>query len=150
MAKKLQHSQDAASKSVGNTRRRRAALTPEEKKRQRRKALGFWYTFKDGRALSLAFFKRNAWLILLTMVALVWLMSQRYSNQSKMQEIKTLEKELRRAESDELDAKAEYMSLIRENEMRKLMDKAGLDLDYQEKPPYVVAAERDAAPQPAK
>lgn len=118
-------------------RRRTAAKEPEKAPKKRRRS-GLWYTIKDGRSMSLTFFKRNGWLILLAMVAVIWLISQRYSNQSRMEEIKGLEKELRRAESRKLDAKAEYMSLIRESRMRQLMDSNNLRISYQEQPPYIL------------
>lgn len=108
------------------------------KKRRRRKGLGAWYMLKDGRSMSLTFFRRNGWLILLAVVAVIWLISQRYSNQSRMEKIKSLEKELTRAESEKLDAKADYMSLIRETRMRELMQQKRLDLQYQETPPCVI------------
>lgn len=104
----------------------------------RRRSPNAWNRIRDGRSMSLTFFKHNGWLILLAMAAVIWLISQRYSNQSRMEQIKALEKELRRAESQKLDAKAEYMSLIRESEMRRLMQDKGLNLDYQERPPYTL------------
>lgn len=115
---------------------KKAGQTPD--RRRRHKGLGAWYMLKDGRSMSLSFFKRNGWLILMAMVAVIWLISQRYSNQSRMEHIKGLQKELRRAESEKLDAKADYMSLIRETEMRRLMKENNLNLDYQEQPPYVL------------
>ena len=129
------------------SQRRKAAndssLKGAEKASQKRKNSGVsaWQTFKEGRSMSLSFFKRNGWLILLAMAAVIWLISQRYSNQSRMEEIKNLEKELRRAESRKLDAKAEYMSLIRESRMRELMEKNNLTISYQEQPPYILNKE---------
>lgn len=120
-----------------------AARSKAAAKKKRPRVLEFWYDFKDGRALSLKFFKHNGWIIMLAIIGLIWLMSQRYSNHAKMQEINKLEKELRRVKSEEIDAKANYMNLIRENEMRKLMRDAGLHIDYGEAPPYVVASQEE-------
>lgn len=117
---------------------RRRASDADSGNKKKRKRTGLWYVIRDGRSMSLTFFKRNGWLILLAMVAVIWLISQRYSNQSRMEEIKGLEKELRRAESRQLDAKAEYMSLIRESRMRQLMDSNNLRISYQEQPPYIL------------
>lgn len=108
----------------------------------RKKNFNLWSTFRDGRSLSLTFFKRNGWLILLAMVAVIWLISQRYTNQSRMEEIKKLEKTLRKAQSQHLDAKAQYMSLIRESRMRELMKENGLELSYQEQPPYILSSDK--------
>lgn len=120
------------------------AKTGKESKTSKTKNVstpGLWRTIRDGRSLSLTFFKRNGWLILLAMVAVIWLISQRYTNQSRMEEIKRLEKELRRAESAQLDAKADYMSLIRESKMRELMERNNLSISYQEQPPFVLSSD---------
>ena len=95
----------------------------------------------EGRPLSLGFFMRHAWFILIAMTLVIVLIGQRYSNQTKVQEINKLTKELSRAESEQVNEKAQYMSLIRENEMRKLLHSHHLDLDYQDKPPYIIEAD---------
>lgn len=89
-----------------------------------------------GRSLSLEFFRRNAWLLMLFVVAIIALMGLRYKTKTKMEEIKYLSSELQRAQSSKLQEKAAYMSLIREAEMKKLVDEKGLDLRFQEYPPY--------------
>lgn len=124
--------------SVSTARQKARAKARETGKRTRKQGLQAWHVFKDGRSVSLTFFRRNGWLIIISIVTVIWLMSQRYTNQSSMQNIKSLEKELRRSESEKLNAKAEYMSLIRETEMRKLMQRNRLNLDYQDRPPYIL------------
>lgn len=89
-----------------------------------------------GRSLSLEFFRQNAWLIMLFVVALVALMGLRYKTKTKMEEIKSLTVELQRAQSSKLQEKAAYMSLIREAEMKKLVEQKHLGLQFQEFPPY--------------
>ncbi|MBD5232228.1 MAG: hypothetical protein K2M14_00215 [Muribaculaceae bacterium] len=91
-----------------------------------------------GRLLSLEFFRRHAWFILIAVVVVLALIGQRYTNQSKRQKIKQLETQLSIAKSDQISCKARYMSLIRENEMRRLLRANHLDLDYQEQPPFVL------------
>lgn len=95
-----------------------------------------------GRSLSLEFFRQNAWLLLLFVVAIIALMGLRYKTKTKMEEIKTLTVELQRAESSKLQEKAAYMSLIREAEMKKLVDEKGLGLQFQEYPPYELIIEK--------
>ena len=56
-----------------------------------------------------------------------------------MEEIKKLEKELVQSESDKLREKAAYMSLIREQEMMRLVRKNNLGLIFQEQPPYEIS-----------
>lgn len=89
-----------------------------------------------GRSLSLEFFRQNAWLIMLFVVALVALMGLRYKTKTKMEEIKMLTVELQRAQSSKLQEKAAYMSLIREAEMKKLVEQQHLGLQFQDFPPY--------------
>lgn len=89
-----------------------------------------------GRSLSLEFFRQNAWLLMLFVVAVIALMGLRYKTKTKMEEIKHLTEELQREQSNKLQEKAEYMSLIRETEMKKLVDQKGLGLQFQEFPPY--------------
>ena len=94
-----------------------------------------------GRSLSLEFFRQNAWLLMLFVVAIIALMGLRYKTKTKMEEIKHLSSELQRAQSSKLQEKAAYMSLIREAEMKKLVDQQGLDLQFQEYPPYELVVE---------
>lgn len=89
-----------------------------------------------GRSLSLEFFKRNAWLLMVFVVAVLSLMGLRYKTKTKMEEIKRLNVELQRAESSKLQEKAAYMSLIRETEMKRMVEEKGLGLVFQELPPY--------------
>lgn len=89
-----------------------------------------------GRSLSLEFFRQNAWLLMLFVVAIIALMGLRYKTKTKMEEIKVLTVELQRAQSSKLQEKAAYMSLIREAEMKKLVDEKGLGLQFQEYPPF--------------
>lgn len=91
-----------------------------------------------GQAVSLGFFKRNAWIIIAIMTALVAVMGLRYRTKARMTEIKQLNKELQRAESYKLQEKAQYMTLIRETELTKLTAEKNLGLKYQEEPPIVI------------
>ena len=94
-----------------------------------------------GRSISVEFFKSNAWLLLIFVVAVIALMGLRYKTKTRMEEIKRLNVELQRAESAKLQEKASYMSLIRETEMRRLVKEKGLPLEFQEAPPYQLETE---------
>lgn len=111
-----------------------------KKKKEKRQNSGSQVSLmKDlryGRTLSLEFFRHNAWLLMLFVVAIISLMGLRYKTKTKMEEIKKLNVELQRAESSKLQEKAAYMSLIREAEMKRLVEQQGLGLQYQEAPPY--------------
>ncbi len=102
-----------------------------------------WITeLRYGRTLSIEFFKANAWLLLLLLVIVLALIGLRYKTKTKMAEIKTLTVELQRAESEKLNEKAQYMSLIRETEMKKMVAEKGLNLEFQEQPPYEIYLEK--------
>lgn len=91
-----------------------------------------------GRSLSVDFFKRNAWLLMAFVAAILSLMGLRYKTKTKMEEIKRLSAELTLAESSKLQEKAAYMSLIRETEMKRLVEENGLGLEAQEHPPFIL------------
>ena len=57
---------------------------------------------REGRILSLQFFKNNAGLLLIGIVAILALIGLRYSTQTKMQQIKKLTAELEIAESEKV------------------------------------------------
>ena len=96
---------------------------------------------RDGRAVSLEFFKRNAWMIIAIITALIAVMGLRYRTKTRMTEIKQLTRELERAESEKLNEKAWYMTLIRETELTRLTTEKRLGLRYQEEPPVVIECE---------
>ena len=96
---------------------------------------------REGRAVSLEFFKRNAWMIIAIITALIGVMGLRYRTKTRMSEIKQLNRELQRAESDKLQEKAWYMTLIRETELTRLTAEKKLGLRYQEEPPIVIEYE---------
>lgn len=96
---------------------------------------------REGRAVSLEFFKRNAWMIIAIITALIGVMGLRYRTKTRMSEIKQLNRELQRAESEKLQEKAWYMTLIRETELTRLTTEKKLGLRYQEEPPVVIECE---------
>lgn len=95
-----------------------------------------------GRAVSLDFFKRNAWLLIAIMTAIISVMGLRYRTKTRMSEIKALTRELQRAESEKLQEKATYMTLIRETELTRLTAERHLGLTFQEEPPVTVECEQ--------
>ena len=99
-----------------------------------------WLTdLRYGRSLSIEFFSYNAWILVVVLVAVLSLIGLRYKTKTKMAEIKSLTHKLELAESDKLREKAEYMSLVRETEMRRLVAEKHLGLVFQEQPPFEVA-----------
>lgn len=123
-------------------------MSPKEKKEKEKKKLKgvpreLMNDMRYGRSLSLEFFRQNAWLLMLFIVSIIALMGLRYKTKTKMEEIKHLTVELQRAESSKLQEKAAYMSLIRETEMKKLVEEQGLDLRFQETPPFELILEKE-------
>lgn len=96
-----------------------------------------------GQTVSLSFFRQNAWSMLLIVVAVVALMGLRYKTKTKMEQIKKLQTEYQRSESAKLQEKAAYMTLIRESEMKRLVNEKGLGLTFQDQPPYELTYEED-------
>lgn len=108
----------------------------KEHKKQKLHSPEWIADMRYGRSLSVDFFRRNAWLLMVFIISILSLMGLRYKTKTKMEEIKRLTKELQLAESSKLQEKATYMSLIRETEMRRLVEEKGLGLEFQEYPPY--------------
>lgn len=98
--------------------------------------------FRYGRTLSAEFFRANAWYLIVFVIMVLSLMGLRYDTKTKMKEIKRLTTELERAESSKLQEKASYMSLIRETEMKRLIEEKQLGLEYQETPPYLLEIDK--------
>lgn len=123
----------------------KSAKTKAKASKTRKKATGNrvkeaaadWLSdMRYGKTVSVNFFKNNAWLLITFLVIVLALMGVRYKTKTKMEQIKKLEKELVESESDKLREKAAYMSLIRETEMMRLVQKNHLGLYFQEQPPY--------------
>lgn len=106
------------------------------KQKTKKSGTGWISELRYGRSLSIEFFKANAWIMLLFVVAIIALIGLRYKTKTKMGEIKQLTVELQRAESHKLHEKSLYMSLIRESEMVKMVREKNLNLEFQEQPPY--------------
>ncbi len=105
-------------------------------KKKKSSGRGWVSELRYGRTLSIEFFRNNAWIMIIIVVILLALMGLRYKTRTKMSEIKQLTVELQRAESNKLQEKALYMSLIRETEMIKMVREKNLNLQFQEQPPY--------------
>ena len=118
--------------------------TENKKNNNQKRPIPAWVAdVRYGRSLSVEFFKRNAWLLMVFVVAILSLMGLRYKTKTQMEEIKRLTVELQRAESSKLQEKAAYMSLIRETEMKRLVEEKGLGLEFQEFPPYELELDKD-------
>ncbi len=108
-----------------------------------RETKSFIEDVRYGRSISIDFFRANAWLLVLFLGGMIGMMGLRYKNKTKMSEIKQLEIELTRARSSKLKEKSEYMSLIRETEIRRLVEEKKLGLIFQEDPAVEIPVNAD-------
>ena len=115
----------------------------KEKKPKTSRGYSLISDVRYGRSMSVEFFKKNAWLLMIFVVSMLALMGLRYKTKTKMEEIKKLSAELQIAESSKLQEKAAYMSLIRETEMRRLVEETGLGLEFQEQPPFELTLDKE-------
>ena len=90
----------------------------------------------QGRFFSLDFFKRNAVYIIALVVMTLAYIANKFVCQSSMQEVLNLKVELANAQTDLVNASADYNSMILESEMTTLMRQKGIDLSAPLEPPY--------------
>ena len=115
-------------------------VTTKSEKKKKGKSKKTWVNdFRYGQVVSVSFFRQNAWSLILIVVSVLALMGLKYKTKTHMEEIKKLQKECQRSESQKLEEKASYMTLIRESEMRRLVNEKGLGLKFQEQPPYEIS-----------
>lgn len=89
----------------------------------------------QGRFFSLDFFKRNAVYIIALVVMTLAYIANKFVCQSSMQ-VLNLKVELANAQTDLVNASADYNSMILESEMTKLMREKHLGLTAPDDPPY--------------
>lgn len=118
--------------------------TEKETKKQktketiRRELKARYQNLRGGRGVSIEFFRRHGWLLSILLVVVLSLMGLRYKTQTRMVEIKRLNQQLERAQSEKLFEKKQYMTLIRQTRMNELVRANRLNLIHQEQPPYEI------------
>ena len=118
--------------------------TEKETKKQktketiRRELKARYQNLRGGRGVSIEFFRRHGWLLSILLVVVLSLMGLRYKTQTRMVEIKRLNPQLERAQSEKLFEKKQYMTLIRQTKMNELVRANRLNLIHQEQPPYEI------------
>lgn len=93
----------------------------------------------QGRLISGAFFVRYWLQIFIIVTGFLIYMTNRYSCQNSMSEIKRLNERLSIVQSESYRVRGEYMSRIRESEMRRMADTLHLGLSVQSQPPYHIS-----------
>lgn len=86
-----------------------------------------------GRIISIDFFRRNWWVVLGVVVMLMVYITNRYTCQTQMERIRTLERELEVAKTERVRAKSAYMSKIRESSIQEMVDSLGLGITVRDR-----------------
>lgn len=138
MRKKVNAETEKSTRSKGTAAGKKSFLNKETIGKEAKTVIE---DVRYGRSISIDFFRANAWLLVILIGGMIGLMGLRYKNKTKMSEIKQLEMELTRAKSSKLKEKSEYMSLIRETEIKRLVEEKKLGLIFQEEPAPVIYPE---------
>ncbi len=89
-----------------------------------------------GKLLSVEFFKKNYIYIIFAVGMLLMYISNKYTCQKYQGEVITLKKELNKATTNWVNSSAKYNSMIRESQMKAIVDTMHIDLTAPEQPPY--------------
>lgn len=90
----------------------------------------------EGRLVTGDFFARH-WMQIFVIIAMVLVyITNRYSCQRAMEQIRTLNNRLDVVQTESYRVRGEYMGRIRESELSQSLDSLGLGLAVQQRPPY--------------
>lgn len=94
-----------------------------------------------GQIVSSDFFARNWMAMLLVVVMILVYIAGKYTCQTKMEQVRSLQRELETVRTERIRARSDYMGRIREFAMQEMVDTLHLGLCVREYPPYIVEAE---------
>lgn len=94
----------------------------------------------QGTIVSGTFFARHWGKILIVTSMVLLYITNRYSCQRYMSQIRDLNEQLNIVQSESYRVRGEYMSRIRESEMRQRLDTLHMGLSVQSQPPYHISA----------
>ena len=86
--------------------------------------------------LSFEFYRRNWIYIVAGTLMMLMYIAQKYETQSNLEKVMSLTEELDNAKTDCVNASARYNSMIRESQMKNLVDTMHLGLTSPDQPPY--------------
>lgn len=89
-----------------------------------------------GRLISLDFFSRNWVGVAISVLLLVWYITNKYECRTSMERVQQLEKQLEIVKGDYINEHSTYMSSIREGAMEELARRNHLNLRVQDEPPF--------------
>ena len=94
-----------------------------------------------GQIVSSDFFARNWMALLLVVVMVLVYIAGKYTCQTKMEQVRTLQRELETVKTERIRVRSDYMGKIRESAMQQMVDTPHLGLSVREYPPYIVDSE---------
>lgn len=98
--------------------------------------MSFFGQLMYGRVVSSDFFAHN-WLAVFTVIVMILIyITNKYHNQTKMEEIRALNRELEIVRTERVRERSLYMSRTRESSMQQLVDSLHLGLCVQDAPPF--------------
>lgn len=95
-----------------------------------------WRLIVNGRLISGTMFKRYWVQIALTMAMLLIYITNVFACRQKMENIARLQDRLAVVQTESLRARGQYMSRIRESEMKQRLDSLNIPLSIQQQPPF--------------
>lgn len=98
-----------------------------------------WSRVVEGRLVSGDLFTRYWIQVLVIMVMVLIYITNRYSCQRSMEQIRALNNRLGVVQTESYRVRGEYMGRIRESAMKQRLDSLGMDLSVQNKPPYHIS-----------
>ncbi len=99
----------------------------------------------QGRLVDGKFFMRYWLQIFAVLVMVLAYITNRYSCQHSMEQIRTLNSRLQVVETESFRVRGIYMSRIRESAMRQRLDSLGIPLSVQTQPPYHISGNETEA-----
>lgn len=116
-------------------------MSSDEKNKHRKHKGNPVSRFFRGQLISSDFFARNWLWILATIIVILVYITNKYNCQTKMEEIRRLDRELEVVKTERVRVRSRYMSRIRESAMHQLVDSLHLNLKTQERPPFKIKSE---------
>lgn len=115
-----------------------AGSRPKSKPSPLKRSLNAGRRAIHGRMISLDFFARNWVGVAISVLLLIWYITNKYECMTSMERVQRLEKQLEIAKGDYVNEHSKYMSSIREGAMEDLARRNNLNLKVQDEPPFKI------------
>jgi hypothetical protein len=111
---------------------------PKEERPKKTKGRTSLKSILGGDILATDFFRRQAKLMVLLMVLIIFYIHNRYASQQQQIEIDKLKKELTDIKYDALTRSSELMEMSRQSRIEEYITSKGIDLQTPTSPPYLI------------